>query len=100
MSHTVKFTPKALTDYNDIRLWYEEQSETTRLQFEKAVKERLTFAAEYPEASPIQHNNIRGILLKKFKYKIYYRVDNIRNFIVVTAILHTARDPNIGRDRL
>lgn len=95
MSYTVKFTPKALTDYNEIRLWFEDQSETVRLQFEKAVKDRLKFAGENPEASPIQHDNIRGILLKKFKYKIYYRVDNARQFIVVTAILHTSRDSQI-----
>ncbi len=100
MSYAIKFTPKALTDYNEIRLWYEEQSEMVRHHFEQAVKERLNFASEYPEASPIQHNNIRGILLKKLKYKIYYRVDDIRQFIVVTAILHTSRDSGVGKKRL
>ncbi len=100
MSYSVKFTSKALTDYNEIQLWYENQSETLRLQFEKAVKDRLTFAAENPESSPVQHNNIRGILLKKFKHKIYYRIDDIRQFIVITAILHTSRNPKIGRNRL
>jgi plasmid stabilization system protein ParE len=100
MSYAVKFTPKALTDYNEIKLWYEEQSEIVRQHFEQAVKERLNFASEYPEASPIQHSHIRGILLKKFKYKIYYRVDDIRQFIVITPILHTSRDSGIGKKRL
>lgn len=94
MSYAIKFTSKALRDYNNIRLWYEEQSEITRLNFEEAVKGRLKFAAEYPEASPIQHKNIRGILMKKYKYKIYYRVDNANRFIIVTDILHTSRGPN------
>jgi plasmid stabilization system protein ParE len=99
MSYKVKFTPKAFSDYNDIGMWYEEQSEKVRHNFEQAVKERLKFVAENPEASPIQHNNIRGVLLKKYKYKIYYRVDNTRQFIVVTAILHTSRDPDEAKKR-
>lgn len=99
MSYTIKFTSKALADYNDIRLWYEEQSETARLQFEKAVKDRLKFIADYPEASPFQHKNNRGILLKKYKYKVYYRVDNAKQVVVVTAILHTSRSPDFRKDR-
>ncbi len=97
MSYIVKFTQKALTDYNEIRLWYEEQSEMVRLNFEQAVKEKLKIVSEHPEASPVQYNNTRGILLKKFKYKIYYRVDDLRQFIVITAILHTSRDSNTGK---
>jgi hypothetical protein len=81
-------------------MWYEEISLQTRLNFEKAVTERLNFISEYPEAAPVQFEVLRDVLVKKFKYKIYYRVFPNQNKIVVHAIAHTARDIDFIKERL
>jgi plasmid stabilization system protein ParE len=100
MSYNITFTNLAFDDYNEALMWYEEISLQTRLNFEKAVTERLNFISKYPEAAPVQFEVLRGVLVKKFKYKIYYRVFPNQNKIVVHAIAHTARDIDFIKERL
>ncbi len=100
MSYTISFTPPAFEDYTEILAWFDEKSESTRLNFEKLMKEKLAFIAKYPEASPEQYRIFRSLLLKKYPYKIYYQVQHRSLRIVIFAIIHTARGDSFIKKRL
>jgi plasmid stabilization system protein ParE len=100
MSYNISFTPSAFEDYTNILTWFDEKSESTRLNFEKLMKEKLAFISKYPEASPEQYRTFRSLLLKKYQYKIYYRVEHRSLRIVIFAIVHTSRGDSFIRNRL
>lgn len=100
MPYTVVFTPLAFSDYTEALVWFEDKSLQTRLNFEKVVTQRLSFIAEYPEAAPVEFKFLRAILLKKYQYKIYYRIFHNQNKIFIYAIAHTSRRTDFIKKRL
>ncbi len=66
MSATLHIFKTALDDLQNALDWYESQSNGLESRFSKAVNERLSFIADYPEASSIRVEGFRGAQLKKF----------------------------------
>lgn len=54
MSATLHIFKTALDDLQNALDWYKSQSDGLESRFSKAVNERLTFIADYPEASSIR----------------------------------------------
>ena len=99
MSATLHIFKDALDDLQNALDWYESQSLGLEQRFSKAVNERLTFIAEYPEASAIRVEGFRGSQLKKFPFTIYYDYDASLNVLYVAAVLHNKRNKDILKQR-
>jgi plasmid stabilization system protein ParE len=52
-----------------------------------------SFAAleKFPEMFARVHANVRGVIVSRFPYAVFYQVEGDR--VVVLAVLHTARNP-------
>ena len=50
MSHTILFSLKALEDYDEARLWYQNHNETAKSNFEKAIGQGLSKIGTSPKA--------------------------------------------------
>lgn len=93
----MRFRPDASEDLADAFRWYERQRPGLGREFEKAVEQTLRSLEQAPAAFPILHRDLRRVLLKRFPYAIYYRVEH--NEIEIRACLHTRRHPGRWRRR-
>ncbi|NIM52619.1 MAG: type II toxin-antitoxin system RelE/ParE family toxin [Gemmatimonadales bacterium] len=93
----VSFRPEAAADIADARLWYEDRRPGLGAAFEEAVAAAITFVRDTPQAFPVVHRDVRRVLLHRFPYALYYRIED--NKIRVIACLHMRRHPGTWKGR-
>ncbi len=81
----------------ETQIWYEERTAGLGRQFVEAVDEALASITRNPLAFAIVRNVVRRALTKRFPYGILYLVE--ADTVVVLAILHQARDPDLWARR-
>jgi len=96
--NTVWFLPEALADVEDAFVWYETEQAGLGARFLQAVQSALDAILEFPDAFPVTHRGARRYLIERYPYCLYYRT--VGEGLVVVALLHAARDPELGRARL
>jgi plasmid stabilization system protein ParE len=77
--------------------WYEEQRTGLGADFVSCVEEGLAKIRTAPEAYPIVHKKVRRLLIKRFPYGVFYVVEQTR--LIVLAVLHERRDPEVWKSR-
>ena len=97
MSRSLQFTPATSADITDAYDWYEGQRAGLGEEFRGELRVAFTLLAEFSEAGPAVHHDLRRLLLRRFPYAIYYRVAGIA--IEVRGCLHLHRDPRAWRQR-
>jgi plasmid stabilization system protein ParE len=91
--------PLAKQDIREAALWYNNQSSGLGKRFITEVREKVNFIRKNPNAFNIRHDNIRTIILNIFPYMLHYTVDETIKTVIVTAVFHTSRDPQIWEKR-
>jgi toxin ParE1/3/4 len=97
MSIPVLIRPEAESDIEDAFTWYEKRRRGLGSDFLLCVEEGLSKIQHSPKTYPVVHKNIRRLLIRRFPYGIFYLLD--RDLIVVLAVTHARRDPQIWRFR-
>lgn len=87
----------AKRDIREARRWYADISRALGNDFVHAVDAALSLVVERPFAFPAVRRAFRRVLLHRFPYALFYDVGEER--IVVVAVLHQARDPEIIAQR-
>src|SRR6185295_4650920 len=87
----VIYQRRASRDVRTAYLWYEEQRPGLGEEFLAALKDAEDFLATMPLACPLLHRNTRRILLKRFPYGLYFRLDQAT--VIVVACYHGSRNP-------
>lgn len=88
----------AKQDIRQARAWYRKVSRVLADDFLKAVDDAMKLAVERPLAFQVVHRTFRRILRHRFPYAMFYDVGD-NDSIVVVAVLHQARNPEILRQR-
>src|SRR4051812_15238094 len=70
----VSFLPAAEADYQAALAWYQARSERAASGFEAAVDEAVQSLAANPEMWPLCDDRHRFYLLRRFPYRIVYRL--------------------------
>ena len=73
--------------------WYEEQRAGLGEEFIAAVDASFDAIERFPEAFRRVHGEVRRANVARFPYAVFYRIDP--RYVLVLAILHTARDPTL-----
>lgn len=97
MSLFITFRRAASTEFIEASAWYESKRAGLALEFMAEVDRCVALAAEHPLQYAIVREDIRRIITNRFPYSIYFRAEKHR--IVVLAIFHGSRDPDIWRSR-
>ena len=97
MIHTVIIRPSAKHDLSEAKAWYRNISVDLAIDFVRRVDQAIALAQERPLAFQLVHRTFRRVLLHRFPYALFYHADKTR--IVVVAVLHQARDPEILNSR-
>lgn len=99
MTLGVVYKRAASADVVSAYAWYESQKPELGEHFLAAVESAVSRAAQQPVAYEIieRRRRVRRVLTTRFPYAVYFFVDGTR--LVVLAVLHSARDPDVWRSR-
>lgn len=95
----VIIVPSASADIRDSALWYEQQQKGLGRRFTEQVKKKVHFIRQHPESYSVKYDHCRTAILKTFPYMIHYLVEEDRELIVILAVLHTSRSPQVWPGR-
>ena len=77
--------------------WYDEQSEGLGLEFLRAVTAVFASVCRAPQQFPRVRGQTRRALVRRFPYGVFFRESETE--VVVLAVVHAHRDPQVWRSR-
>jgi plasmid stabilization system protein ParE len=88
----LRFTPRAVANLVEIADYIHEQSPAAALRVRDAIYRSLQTLLLFPEAGRKQKApGVRKIVSRRFRYLVYYTVDETAGEIVILGIRHPAR---------
>jgi plasmid stabilization system protein ParE len=97
MSLTVVIRPKARADFDEAFDWYESQRAGLGVEFSNRVQTVIDSIAVMPELPAPVYRDVRRAMVRPFPYSVIYRIRGMR--IIVLAVFHNKRDPNVWKSR-
>jgi plasmid stabilization system protein ParE len=82
---------RASADAKAAYRWYEEQRIGLGEEFLAELRQAVDLAVAFPLACPRLHRNTRRVLLKRFPYGLYFRLNGAK--LIIVSIYHASRDP-------
>jgi len=93
----VHFRPDAETDVADAAAWYEIQRAGLGAEFLDEILSTCSSIAENPEIYPLVHRKARRVIIHKFPFGIYYRIEG--RLVTIVAVMHGSRDQSKWKNR-
>ncbi len=93
----VDYRPGARRDFDESFDWYSERSTRAAIRFANAVDAALTVVAADPERFTAVDELHRECPVRRFPFRIVYRV--VEHRVLVVAIAHAKRRPGYWKDR-
>jgi plasmid stabilization system protein ParE len=93
----VDYLPAARRDFDEAFDWYAERSTHAAVRFVNAVDAALLMISRFPQRFAAVDDLHRECPIKRFPFRIVYRVAADR--IVVVAVAHAKRRPGYWKDR-
>ena len=90
MKWRVVIRPRAEADLREARDWYENQRAGLGKEFLTQTGITLQLLVRDPDFRPEYYRGFRRILMRRFPYKLFYRLEGER--IIVFRVLHAQRD--------
>jgi toxin ParE1/3/4 len=97
VSFRVVFRPEAVADLQAAVTWYEARRPGLGADFEAALDADLALLRETPRAFPVVLRDLRKLLLRRFPYAIYFRLE--ADEVVIRGVLHLRQHPRHWRRR-
>lgn len=91
MTHAVRIREEAEVDLAEAAHWYEQQQAGLGHEFLDLALSLLHSLPQHPLQYPAIHKNVRRVLLHRFPFGIFYRVE--ADYILVLAVMHASRHP-------
>ena len=89
------FFPKALSDLEEARSWYNLHLQQKGLgkRLITDVKSVISSIKQNPYFASVKFENLRTAACKTFPYAIHYEIDEVNNIISIVSIFHFSRRP-------
>jgi plasmid stabilization system protein ParE len=91
--------PLAKEDIKDTALWYNKQQAGLGKRFTTEVREKVHFIRQNPKTANVRYNNVRTAVLDVFPFMVHYTIDEDNKTIIISAVLHTSRNPELWKKR-
>ncbi len=91
--------PLAKEDIRIAALWYNKQQHGLGKRFAAEVREEVHFIRQNPKATNVRYDEVRTAVLNLFPFMIHYFIDEKNKTIIVSAVLHTSRSPELWKNR-
>ncbi len=100
MKWEVIVRPEAEDDLKEAFSWYEDRRAGLGYDFLLQVDAAISFITRDPEIHPIEYKGTRKHLIKRFPYKIVYLVDGKKEKVIILAVIHGRRRPDLTEERI
>jgi toxin ParE1/3/4 len=97
MTLPVRFLPEARQEAIECLGWYERRQSGLGAQFAQALADSIERLQAQPLRYPVVHAHVRRIILQRFPYAVYFRIESTG--IIVLAV-HGRQDPRRWQGRL
>ena len=97
MTVEVRLRREAEQELLDAAHWYEQKREDLGRQFLSEVQLAMEWLAEHPRSAPVVFRGVRRMLVRRFPFGIFYKVEDSR--IIVVAVMHASRHPHRWKSR-
>jgi plasmid stabilization system protein ParE len=91
--------PLAKVDIQEAAKWYNKRQEGLGKRFTAEIREKVHFMRQNPKASIVRYDGVRTAVLNVFPFMVHYIVDEKNKAIIVSAVLHTSRNPQLWKNR-
>ncbi len=91
--------PLAKEDIRETAQWYSKQQKGLGKRFTAEVREKVYFIRQNPKTSNVRYKNVRTAVLNVFPFMIHYTVDEKSTTVIILAVLHTSRNPELWKNR-
>lgn len=91
------FHPAALIELLEARSWYDTQRAGLGEELAQVVADAIDRIGEHPESFPEVDADVRRVVLPRFPYGLFYRIEP--DMIRILAIFHHRRDPLVWHRR-
>ena len=93
--YKVIILPLAKKDIKEAALWYNKKQKGLGKRFTKEIRRKTNLLRQEPYEVAIRYDDVRTAILDVFPYMIHYSIDESQKLIVISAVLHTSRSPDI-----
>jgi plasmid stabilization system protein ParE len=91
--------PLAKEDIWEAAKWYNKQQIGLGKRFTVEVREKVHFIRQNPKTSNIRYDGVRTAVLNVFPFMVHFTIDEKNKTIIVSAVLHTSRNPELWKNR-
>jgi len=91
--------PEANADIKEAAGWYNDRQRRLGKRFTKHLRAKVKTIQRNPKSNRIRYDNVRTAVLNVFPFMIHYLIDEKNKIIIVTAVLHTSRNPDLWNKR-
>jgi plasmid stabilization system protein ParE len=91
--------PLAIEDIREAAKWYNKQKKGLGKRFTAEVREKVHFIRQNPKASNIRYDDVRTAVLNLFPFMVHFTIDEKNKTIIISAVLHTSRNPELWKNR-
>jgi plasmid stabilization system protein ParE len=86
-------------DVREAKAWYFKQQKGLEKKFAADVKECIARLQKNPLHYEIKHRQVREAYCSVFPYAIHFYIDEPGKRVVIIAIVHQHRDPELAKNR-
>jgi len=97
MSLAIALHRAASAEFIESSAWYEGKRLGLGLEFITEIERCISLASNNPLQFVVVRADIRRVVANRFPYSVYFRAEKHR--IVVLAVFHGRRDPDIWQSR-
>lgn len=94
----IRFTPEADAELTEARRWYSHNRQGLDLEFMQRIDDVLARVASYPYFFPVVYRNLRGAVVRRFPFVVFYEVT--ANEVLVVSVFHSRRNPEVWKSRV
>jgi len=98
MKLTINFHRAASLEFIEASAWYENKRAGLGSEFISEIDRCVLLASENPCRFALVYKDIRRIIVNRFPYGVYFRVEE--NRIVIMAVFHSSRNPSAWQARV
>lgn len=95
MIYKITFHPRVETELIESYNWYQEKKDGLGLLFYDIIEKKIIELAEHPERYPLVKKRFRQTTIKKFPFVIIYEFIVKENYILISSVFNTHRNPKL-----
>lgn len=96
--YKVTILPLAKQDIKDAAHWYNQQQNNLGKKFIHNIRQKIDYIKKHPDVTAIRYDDVRTTVLDVFPFMIHYTFNRSTKEILIAAVLHTSRNPDIWQN--